>query len=63
LWQDALSRNSGLVLVSTNLAMAQWNSGDLASTESTLRRVIDLSPGFQPARDLLRRLQDALAGR
>jgi hypothetical protein len=63
LWQDALSRNSGLVLVSTNLAMAQWNSGELASAESTLRRVIDLSPGFQPARDLLRRLQDALAGR
>ncbi len=63
LWQDALSRNSGLVLVSTNLAMAQWNSGDLASTESTLRRVIDLSPCFQPARDLLRRLLDALARR
>ena len=27
LWQDALSKNSGLVLVSTNLAMAQWRTG------------------------------------
>jgi hypothetical protein len=57
LWQDALAGNSGLVMVGTNLAMAQWRSGDRAAAESTLRRVIDLSPGFQPARDLLKRLQ------
>jgi hypothetical protein len=57
LWQDALTRNSGLVMVGTNLAMAQWRSGNLEAAESTLRRVIDLSPGFQPARDLLKRLQ------
>ena len=59
LWQDALSKNSGLVLVSTNLAMAQWRTGDRGAAESTLRRLIDLSPGFQPARDLLKRLQEA----
>ena len=63
LWQDALSKNSGLVLVGTSLAMAQWRAGDLPSAESTLRKVIDLSPGFQPARDLLKRLQDALMNR
>ena len=60
LWQDALSKNSGLVMVGTNLAMAQWRSGDRAAAESTLRKVIDLSPGFQPARDLLKRFQEAL---
>ncbi len=60
LWQDALSKNSGLVMVGTNLAMAQWRSGDRASAESTLRKVVDLSPGFQPATDLLKRLQETL---
>jgi hypothetical protein len=59
LWQDALGKNSGLVMVGTNLAMAQWRSGDVVSAQATLRKVIDLSPGFQPARDLLKRLQDA----
>jgi hypothetical protein len=59
LWQDALSKNSGLVMVATNLAMAQWRSGELGQAEATLRKVIDLSPGFQPARDLLKRLQEA----
>jgi tetratricopeptide (TPR) repeat protein len=55
-WQDALSKNAGLVLTATNLAMAQWRSGKRQAAESTLRRVIELSPGFQPARDLLKRL-------
>jgi hypothetical protein len=60
LWRDALSKNSGLVLVATNLAMAQWRIGDLLAAESTLRKVIALSPGFQPARDLLKGLQGAV---
>jgi cytochrome c-type biogenesis protein CcmH/NrfG len=58
LWQDALTRNSGLVMVGTNLAMAQWRSGEVAAAKSTLRKVIGLSPGFQPARDLLKRLEE-----
>jgi len=57
LWQDALSKNAGLVLVATDLAMAQWRTGDRDAAESTLRRTIDLSPAFQPARDLLKRFQ------
>jgi Tetratricopeptide repeat/Cytochrome c554 and c-prime len=61
LWQDALAKNSGLVLVATNLAMAQWRSGDMAAAQATLKKVIDLSPGFQPASDLLKRLQEALS--
>jgi tetratricopeptide (TPR) repeat protein len=56
-WEDALSKNSGLVLVGTNLAMAQWRVGNRQAAEATLRRVIDLSPGFQPAVDLLRRFR------
>jgi len=56
LWQDALSKNAGLVLTATNLAMAQWRSGDRPAAEATLQKVIALSPGFQPARDLLKRL-------
>ena len=61
LWQDALSKNGGLVLVGTNLAMAQWRTGDLPSAAATLRRLIGLSPGFQPPHDLLQRLE-ALPG-
>jgi hypothetical protein len=34
-------------------------SGELGPAEATLRKVSDLSPGFQPARDLLKRLQQA----
>ena len=56
LWQDALAKNSGLVLVGTNLALAQWRSGNLPAAEATLRKLIDLSPAFQPPRDLLKRL-------
>jgi hypothetical protein len=56
LWQDALAKNSGLVLTATNLAMAQWRAGDKQAAELTLQRVIAVSPGFQPARDLLKRL-------
>ncbi len=57
LWEDAASRNPGLVLMRTNLAMAQWGAGNRQGAEGTLRQVIALSPGFQPAADLLKRLQ------
>ncbi|HEV2445914.1 MAG TPA: tetratricopeptide repeat protein [Candidatus Sulfopaludibacter sp.] len=63
LWQDALSKNSGLVLVATNLAMAQWRAGDLLPAVDTIRGVVSLSPGFQPARDLLKRLEALLPNR
>jgi len=53
LWEDALAKNSGLVLAATNLAMAQWRTGDKRASEATLRKVLALSPGFQPAADLL----------
>ena len=53
-WRDALSKNPGLVLVATNLAMAQWRSGDRSGAESTIRKVIAISPAFAPARDILK---------
>jgi hypothetical protein len=56
LWRDASARNPGLVLARTNLAMAQFQSGDRAGARTTLEQVIALSPAFQPAFDLLRRL-------
>jgi len=46
LWQNALSKNPGLVLTATNLALAQWRSGDPDGARSNLRKVIDLSPGL-----------------
>jgi hypothetical protein len=55
-WQDAERRNAGLVLMRTNLAMALWRSGDRETARTTLQRVISLSPGFQPAIEMLRRL-------
>jgi hypothetical protein len=55
LWQDAAARNPGLVLARTNLALAQWQSGDRAGARATLEQVVGLSPAFQPAVDLLQR--------
>jgi predicted CXXCH cytochrome family protein len=57
LWSDALARNPGLDLTRTNLAMAQWRSGDRAGAQTTLRKGLDLSPGFRPAIDLLQKLK------
>lgn len=57
LWSDALSRNPGLDLTRTNLAMAQWRNGDREAALATLRKGIELSPGFRPAKDLLERLR------
>ena len=59
LWQDALNRNPGLDLTRTNLAMAQWRAGDREAALAILRKGIELSPGFGPARDLFARLQSA----
>ena len=57
LWEDALAKNAGLELVRVNLAMAYWRTGDLPSAERHLVKAVDLSPGFAPAADLLRRLR------
>jgi hypothetical protein len=57
LWQDALAKNAGLELVRINMAMAQWRSGDLPAAERTLRKAIELNPGFAAPVDLLQKLQ------
>lgn len=59
LWVDALARNPGLDLTRTNLAMAQWQTGDRAGAVATLEKGLALSPAFRPASDLLKRLRDA----
>jgi len=56
LWEDALARNAGLVLVRTNLASAYLRLGDRQAAEKHLRRTLELSPAFEPAADLLRTL-------
>ena len=55
-WKEAISRSPGLDLVRTNLAMAQIRLGQNKEAESTLRRGIELSPGFRPGQDLLKKL-------
>jgi hypothetical protein len=57
LWEDALAKNAGLMLVRTNLAMAYWRSGDRQSAERHLRKAIELSPGFATARELLEKMR------
>jgi glucose repression mediator protein len=57
LWQDALAKNAGLVLVGINLAVAQSRTGDPSGARATVGNIIDLSPGFAPARELLKRLR------
>jgi len=54
LWEDALAKNAGLVMVRTNLALAYWRSGDRQSAERHLRRALELNPAFEPAQNLLR---------
>ena len=60
LWQDALSKNGGLELVRINMAMAQWRSGDLRAAEATLKKAVELSPGFATPVELLQRLRQQL---
>jgi len=63
LWEDALSKNSGLTLVRMNLAMALWKINDLSSAESNLEKAVELSPGFAPAAELLLRLRQSRPAR
>jgi hypothetical protein len=49
LWRDAESRSPGLVLTRTNLAMAQWRSGDSLAARTTIEHILRLSPAFPPA--------------
>ena len=59
LWNDALSKNSGLEGVRLNLAVALWKSGRRDAAEATLKRAISLNPAFTPARDLLLQISAA----
>ncbi len=54
--QAALVAFGGAAALARDLAMAYSIAGDRRAAEATLQRVIALSPGFQPARDLLKRL-------
>jgi hypothetical protein len=56
LWQDALAKNSGLELVRTNMAMAQWKSGDLDGARRSLEKAVEMNPGFEVPLQLLGRL-------
>lgn len=58
LWQDALARNAGLLLVRTNMALAYSKVGEKALAVATLQRTLELNPGFPPAMDLLKRLEE-----
>ncbi|MBI3473963.1 MAG: tetratricopeptide repeat protein, partial [Candidatus Solibacter usitatus] len=53
LWQDALAKNAGLLLVRTNMAAAYIRLGDRRLAEATLRQTLELNPGFPPAMELL----------
>jgi tetratricopeptide (TPR) repeat protein len=44
LWEAALAKNAGLVLVRTNLAMAYWKTGNLEAAEKHLVKAVALSP-------------------
>jgi hypothetical protein len=56
LWEDALAKDAGLVLVRTNLAMAYWQTGDLTNAERHLRKAMELAPGLAAPADLLKKL-------
>jgi len=60
LWEDALAKSPGLVLVRTNLAMAYLRTGDAAAAERHLVKAVELSPAFAAPADLLRRVREQL---
>ena len=41
MWEEALSKNSGLVMVRTNLAMAYWKADGKRAAERHLLKVIE----------------------
>jgi hypothetical protein len=57
LWENTLSRDAGLVLVRTNLAMAYWQSGDTRAAERHLVKAIELAPGLAAPAELLAKLR------
>lgn len=58
LWQDALSKNAGLEMVRTNLALAQMKMGDTAGARASLQKAVELNPAFTPAIQLLRQMKN-----
>jgi cytochrome c-type biogenesis protein CcmH/NrfG len=57
LWTDALTKNSGLVLVRMNLAVALARTGNKTAAIAMLEKAVSLSPGFAPTRQLLEQLR------
>jgi len=57
LWEDALTRDSGLVLVRTNLAMAYLQTGDKQSAERHLLKAAAMAPGLTAPLDLLKKVR------
>ena len=56
LWNKTLSISPALVLVRQNLATALWRTGRADEAQATLRKALEFSPSFQPARDLLNQI-------
>ena len=55
-WNQALAANPALLFLRTNLATALLRTGQVEQARATLRRALEFSPSFQPARDLLNRI-------
>ena len=50
---DALSRNPALTRVRFNLAVAQYQAGDLAAAEASALKALEYDPDQEAARKLL----------
>jgi tetratricopeptide (TPR) repeat protein len=57
LWESALAKNAGLVLVRTNLAIAYWKTGNLEAAEKHLVKAVALSPGLAAPAELLEKVR------
>lgn len=60
LWQDALSKNPGLVLVRGNLALALMKSGNPAEAKAVLKKAVDFNPLFGLPGRLLDQIRQAI---
>jgi hypothetical protein len=59
LWQDVFARYPSLIGPGMNLAIAQFNAGNVSASETTLLRLLKFHPDVVTARKLLDRVRSA----
>jgi tetratricopeptide (TPR) repeat protein len=57
LWRQALNASPGLASVQLSLAVAEYRTGDVATAERDLEKLLELNPAAKSARRLLEQIR------